>query len=192
MAAAGSWTSTTAGAPPPPDAASGAAARDRWAATGNDLWGAWTPRRLELDLAVTGSGPGQEQVLCSEHGRHRTRGNMMPDGANGLTCRPEHPCLGGRVGQSRGGCPRDAETGKRIDATAAGDLLAAPPEMTDAAILNDLAEAAACRHRPGPLNDRTRAFLLARLADSGVDAWAAPGWWYSAPTHTQGRTRSLF
>ena len=77
-----------------------------------------------MDLAATRRGPGDELVQCSVHLRSRSRRNMVPDGAHGLRCSERHPCLGGVARQSKGGCPRDAATGLRVDTPVAGDLAA--------------------------------------------------------------------
>ena len=159
------------------------AAAGSWSADG-DPWVAWSPGQDQA-----GSSPGDERIQCSVHRRYRSRRNLVSDGAGGLRCDERHVCAGGVAHEPQRACPRDADSGRRVDDKAAGDLLAPPAPMTDEAILNDLADATACLFHPGPLNDRTRAFLLARLTGSGVD-WAipsSPGWWYSTPTRSWGR-----
>ena len=191
MAAAAPSATGTAGGAAAPSASAGAGVRDRWAPSpgDGDPWGGYQPQGLDLDLAAAGSGPGQELVTCSRHGRQRTKCNMIPDGEDGLTCKPTTPCLGSRGGTSKGPCPRDAESGLRVDQSTAGELLAAGPVLSDELIDSDLAELAACLQHPGLLNDRLRKYLQDRLARSGVNPRAAPGWW-SAPGGRWGRLPS--
>ncbi len=79
-----------------------------------------------------GARPAEEaddgRFLCSTHHQRRTPGNVLPDGAGGWCCRPNSPCL--TSGKSRGTCPRDEVTGRRVDRPTAGDLRAAPPWLT--------------------------------------------------------------
>ena len=124
MAAAASSAPDASGGVAPPAAAAGAAAHGRWspAPGGGNPWAGYHPQGLDLDLAAAGSGPGQELVTCSRHGRQRTRCNMIPDGGTGLMCKPATPCLCSRGGNSKGPCPRDAESGLRVDQSTAGEL----------------------------------------------------------------------
>jgi hypothetical protein len=114
-------------------------------------------------------------VVCSTHGKVRSRRNLVDDGYGGLCCGwyPKHACLVGRD------APRAGWAGEEIH-----------PSSDE--ITGDLAVAAACQFHAHPAGQTVREAILARLAANGVEVEPAgsPGWW-RAPPDRWGRIPSL-
>ena len=126
MATLGSWAAAGSPAPLPPAAGRGAAAGRHADDPGVDAWAAWAPGQ---DTSAAGSQPGDDRIMCSAHNRSRSRRNLIPDGRGGFCCFGEPGCLGGVADGSKAACPRDAASGRRVDAQASGGLHAPPPPL---------------------------------------------------------------